>query len=170
MDVQFLIRFLTPYCPHTFHQNFDQNSLCWKCLIRMPPLPYLWFWLNVHLRAEFLIKIMTGAHTRVKIFKSCQNIDDWSKYIKQIWSVNILSQCNFWQKNLPHTVKNPVKILMSIFCFNILTYFLKAYGPLSAHKKFQVLSYHTDFVRGGCLSYIAPPVMIRLLYYYPLSC
>ena len=57
-------------------------------------------------------------------------IDDWSKYIKQIWSVNILSQCIFWQKNLPHTVKNPVKILMSIFCFNILTDFLIVYGPL----------------------------------------
>ena len=39
MDVLFLIRFLTPYCPHTFNQNFDQNSLCLKCLIRMLPLP-----------------------------------------------------------------------------------------------------------------------------------
>ena len=39
---------------------------------------------NVHLRTEFLIKILTGAQTRVKILKRCQNIDDWSKYIKQI--------------------------------------------------------------------------------------
>ena len=30
---------LTPIRPHTFHQNFDQNSLCWKCLIRMLLLP-----------------------------------------------------------------------------------------------------------------------------------
>ena len=51
-----------------------------------------------------MIKILTGAHTRVKILKSCQNIDDWSKYIKQIWSVNILSQCIFWQKKkISHT-------------------------------------------------------------------
>ena len=59
-----------------------------------------------------------------------QNIEELSKYwrlvknIKQVWSVNILSQCIFGQKNLPHMVKNPVKILMSIFCFNILTDFL----------------------------------------------
>ena len=40
IDIQLLIRYLTPYCPHTFHQNFDQNSLCWICLIRMLPVPY----------------------------------------------------------------------------------------------------------------------------------
>ena len=43
---------------------------------------------------------------------SRQNVEELSKYIKQIWSVNILSQCILWQKNLPHTVKNPIKILM----------------------------------------------------------
>ena len=59
--------------------NYDQNSLCWKCLILIPDTavavalvlakcsPY---------RTEFLIKILTGAHTRVKILKSCQNISD----------------------------------------------------------------------------------------------
>ena len=31
------------------------------------------------------------------------------------------------------------------------------------HKKFQVLSYHSDVVRGGCLSYIAPSVTFRRL-------
>ena len=84
--------------------------------------------LPTHVPSKFWSKFR--AHTRVKILKSCQNIDDWSKYIKQIWSVNILSQCIFWQKNLPHTFKNPFKILMSIFCFNILTDFLVVYGPL----------------------------------------
>ena len=36
----------------------------------------------------------------------------------------------FLTKNLSHTVKKQVKILMSIFCFNILTDFLIVYGPL----------------------------------------
>ena len=37
----------------------------------------------------------------VKILTTRQNIDDSSKYIKQIWSVNILSQCIFWWKKSP---------------------------------------------------------------------
>ena len=37
-----------------------------------------------------------------KYWTSCQNIDDWSKY-KQIWSVNILCQCIFWQRKISHT-------------------------------------------------------------------
>ena len=80
-----------------------------------------------------------SPHTR-------QNIDDWSKYIKQIWSVNILSQCMFWQKNLPHMVKNPVKILMLIFCFNILTDFLIVYGPLKTLVSY-MRSLSTAFIR-----------------------
>ena len=35
------------------------------------------------------------------------------------------------------------------------------------HKKFQVLSYHTDVVRGGYLSYIAPSVTVRPLCIIP---
>ena len=48
----------------------------------MLPLMKLYFWLIVLLRTEFLIKILTGAHTRIKILNSCQKIDDLSKYIR----------------------------------------------------------------------------------------
>ena len=69
----------------------------------------------------------------VKILKSCQNINDSSKSIKQIWSVNILSQF-FFRKNLPLMVKNHIKILMSIIWFKILTFFLIVYGPFKNNK------------------------------------
>ena len=32
---------------------------------------------------------------------------------------------------------------------------------LKTHKKFHTVSYHTDIVRGGCLSHIAPPITNR---------
>ena len=72
---------------------------------------------------EFLIKILTGAHTRVKILKSCQNIDDWSKIYQTDLIRQYFESMYFLTKNLPHTVKNLVKILTPIFCFEIFFHF-----------------------------------------------
>ena len=80
----------------------------------------------------FLFKILTGAHTRVKILKSCQNIDDWSKYIKQIWSVNILSRCIFWQK-ISHTrSKIQSKFWCQFFASLCWRIFWSCMGPFKA--------------------------------------
>ena len=66
-----------------------------------------------------------------------QNVEELSKYwrLVKIYQTDLIRQYFesmyfLTKKNLPHTVKNPVKILMSIFCFYILTDFLIVYGPL----------------------------------------
>ena len=69
--------------------------------------------------------------TRVKILKSCQNIDDWSKYVKQIWSSIFWVNVFFDKKrNLPHTVKNPSKL----WCQLILTVFLFFWSSMGTFR------------------------------------